>query len=398
MTDQISGGPARRRGARAGLQVPGRRWTVSPARSVDSPSWLPQVAALGLLAVLLGYAVTHRESAPTGPAAGTSAAAPATDPQPESPWLGGRRSSGPTGLRLLVAGANPRVVDAGTGAVTTPPGVRLVPDMGIAAFPDGRSRIAVVQYAWAAGSVLLLPGADPQILGRHATVSRGFDGDLIIVSSPVGGSTVLGVGADPRVRWQWQTRDALTVVADTPLGLVLQRSGPTADDRDLVLVDRGSGAVRRLLGHDVFGVAAADRAAAWLPANCADPCSLVVGDLRTADRRDYPMPDGPPDSGAFSPDGRLLALTFPATRAGRSGSGAVGVLDLRSGAVALVPGLRTAPELGANLAWSPDSRWLVIGVPWSDHQAVALWRPGDPVLHVLPSQVDGRPGPISVLP
>jgi len=306
-------------------------------------------------------------------------------------------STGPAGLRLLVAGANPRVVDAATGAATPPPGIRLVPGMGISAFPVGRSGIAVVEYAWAAGIYLLLPGVDPLILGRQSSVSPGVDGELIIATSPREGTTVSVTTAGPQVRWQWRSPDELTVVGDSPLGLVLQRSGRTADDRDLVLVDRRSGAVPRVLGHAVSAVAAGARAAAWVPADCVYPCPLRVGDLRTGDRRTYPMPEGrKPKSGAFSPDGRSVALTF-GPRGSQDGTGRVGVLDLRTRAVALVPDLHTAPDLGAHLAWSSDSRWLVIGVPWPDHQAIALWRPGG-ALRVLPTELPGRAGAITVLP
>ncbi len=273
-----------------------------------------------------------------------------------NPWLGGRASTGPAGLRLLVAGANPRVVDAATAAATLPPGIRLAPGMGVSAFPVGRSGTAVVEYAGAAGMYLLLPGVDPLILGRQSSVSPGGAGELIIATSPGEGTTVSVTTAGLQVRWRWRSPDALTVVGDSRFGLVLQRSGRTADDRDLVLVDR-----------------------------------------RTGDRRTYPMPEGRrPKSGAFSPDGHSVALTF-GPRGGQDATGRVGVLDLRTRAVAVVPDLRTAPDLGAHLAWSSDSRWLVIGVPWPDHQAIALWRPGG-ALRVLPTELPGRAGAITVLP
>ena len=392
VTDQIAGGrpwpgDGERRPRRPSpVRPPGRWWRPAP-----------RVALLGLLALLLGYAVSHRPAPDAARADRKPAASPGPAQPPAEPWLAGHRAAGPAGLRLLVAGANPRVVDAATGAATPPPGVRLVPDTGVAAFPVGRSGIAVVEYAWAAGSYLLLPGADPQILGRQVTVSRGRDGGLIVVSAARGRTTVLGVGADARERWAWISPDGLTVLGDTPFGLVLQRSGRTADDRDLVLVDRRSGTARRVLGHAASAVAAGDHAVAWMPADCVNPCPLRVGDLRTGDRRGYPMPDGwSPRSGAFAPDGRRVALTF-VPRGGQGRTGRVGVLDLRTGAVAMVPDLGTAPDLGAHLTWSPDGRWLVIGVPWPDHQAIALWSPGQPV-RVLPTELPGRPGAVTVLP
>jgi hypothetical protein len=397
--DQISGGRPWPHGPGLRCGVPGRRhWPVPSVRPSSAP-WpgRPQFALLALLALLLGYTVTHRPS--LGPQVSPPRVVP---PGPAqllvSPWLGGRASTGPAGLRLLVGGANPRVVDAATGTATLPPGIQLAPGTGISAFPVGRSRIAVVGHARAAGISLLLPGVDPLILGGQSSVSPGVDGELIIATSPGEGTTVSVATAGPRVvRWQWRSPDALTVVADGPFGLVLQRSGRTADDRDLVLVNRRSGAVRQLLGHAVSAVAAGAHAAAWVPADCVQPCPLRVGDLRTGHRLTYRMPEGRrPKAGAFSPDGHSVALTF-GPRGSQDPSGRVGVLDLRTGAVALVPDLHTAPELGAHLAWSPDSRWLVIGVPWPDHQRLALWRPGG-APRVLPTELPGRAGAITVLP
>jgi hypothetical protein len=387
VTDEISGGRRSPPGLRVGLPRP----SGGPPRRL----WL---VGLGAFAVLLGYVLTHRPPLPPPRADGPAIASP-REAQPPAPWVGGRRSTGPAGLRLLVTGANPRVVDAGTAVATPPPGVRLAPDAGVTAFPVGRSMIAVVARAWAAGIYLLLPGAEPMVLGRESAVSPTADGQLIVVASPRGRTIVFGIALDRSVRWEWRSTEPLTVLRDTPSGLVLQRlSGPVGAG-ELVLVDRESGVPRRVLGRARWAVAASDRAAAWVPADCADPCSLAVGELRGGSRRDYPMPDGrTPESGAFSPDGRLLALTFPALDDGESiRPGYIGVLDLQTGAVVPVPDVRTAPELGANLAWSPDGRWLVIGVKWPDHQTIAFWRPGGD-LRVLATTLPGRAGPLTVLP
>jgi hypothetical protein len=398
VTDQISGGRHRQDPGRGVPIRRGRPWRIDPPRPSNGPPRRLGLVVFAVLAVLFGYVLAHRPALPPPRADGSASASP-WKAQPPAPWVGGRRSSGPAGLRLLVSGANPRVVDAATAAATPPPGIRLVPDAGVTAFPVGRSTIAVVARAWAAGSYLLLPGAAPMVLGRESAVSPTLDGQLIVVASPRGRTIVSGVGVDRRVRWQWQSPDPLIVLRDTPSGLVLQRfSGPVGAG-ELVLADRESGVPRRVLGRDRAAVAAGDRAAAWVPADCANPCSLAVSELRGGSRRDYPMPDGRmPESGAFSPDGRLLALTFPALRDGElTRPGYIGVLDVQTGGVVPVPELRTAPELGANLAWSPDSRWLVIGVNWPDHQTIAFWQPGGD-LRVLATNLPGRAGPLTVLP
>jgi hypothetical protein len=70
--------------------------------------------------------------------------------------------------------------------------------------------------------------------------------------------------------------------------------------------------------------------------------------------------------GAFSPDASLLAVTATKRR--------IAVIDVASGAVALVPGART-DEFYASLTWA-SSGWLF----WNaGGGALAAWRPGEPV-------------------
>ncbi|MFL5913628.1 MAG: hypothetical protein ACJ768_24090 [Gaiellaceae bacterium] len=399
MTDEISGGWYRPEDALrpAGPVSRRRPWPVCPRRSSGGAGGLGSVM-LAVLALLFGYVLTHRPSPLPAPTGASSAASDRPSASVAMPWLGGRRGTGPAGLRLLVAGADPRVVDAATGVARPPPGIRLPAGAGVTAVPVGRSTIAVVGYAWGAGIFLQLPGADPLVLGGRSAVTPSLDGQLIVVASRSGRTIVSGLAVDRGVRWEWQSSDAITVLRDTPFGLVLQRSGRSVGG-ELVLVDRESGAVRRMLGRDRSVVAAGDRAAAWVPADCAKLCSLAVSKLRGGGRRDYPMPYGRmPESGAFSPDGRWLALTFPAFGVGPViRPGYVGVLDLRTGGVLPVPQVRTAPELGADVTWSTDGRWMIIAVKWPDHQTIAFWRPGGE-LRVLATNLPGRPGPVTVLP
>jgi len=85
-----------------------------------------------------------------------------------------------------------------------------------------------------------------------------------------------------------------------------------------------------------------------------DPCDLVVLDLRAGARREYALPDRrAPGPDTLSPDGHLLALSFPglppdSTDAQASRSGVVNVLDLRTGVSRRVPGVVTPKSLLAN--------------------------------------------------
>jgi hypothetical protein len=56
----------------------------------------------------------------------------------------------------------------------------------------------------------------------------------------------------------------------------------------------------------------------------------------------------------------------------------VAVLDLRTGAVATVPGLALPPGQPPMLDWSADGRSLIIAVPGADTVRLGIWRPDAP--------------------
>lgn len=92
------------------------------------------------------------------------------------------------------------------------------------------------------------------------------------------------------------------------------------------------------------------------------------------------------DDGAFSPDGRYLAVVF---RAGVDATGAptqatVGVIDATKRRLrAVLDAVMHGGDFGLAVTWSPDSAWLLLSAPVGQHTAqLAAWRPGDRVLHV----------------
>jgi hypothetical protein len=120
---------------------------------------------------------------------------------------------------------------------------------------------------------------------------------------------------------------------------------------------------------------------------------VTVTRLADGRSRDYPLPAGTalPARGAFSPDGRWLALAVPGQyRNGRLVvvPGVVEVLELASGAVTTVPGVQTGAERSADLSWFGPV--LVLGVWSASGGRVGAWTPDRPEhgLRVLP--VDPR--------
>jgi hypothetical protein len=402
VTDEIVGGrlpPARAAGPAAASapdfgpdQAAGG--PGSPGRSGTGA----KIALLAVVGLLFGYVVAHRYAPPRDDDP-TVPPIPVVRAQPALPWLGGQVGTGPAGLRLLVGDRNPRLVDAGTGRVSAPAGLRLVPDSVLSVFPLNRSALAAVTepYGGYGGRFLVRSGAQPMLLGPDPSVLPSRDGQLILTSYRRGRTAVSGLTLDRRLRWQWQLPGLVLALRDTAAGLLVQQyDGPHGQDADLLLVDRSSGAVRRRFGHGQVA-ASSDTAVAWTPADCPDRCVLRVTQLATGATRRYAMPIyWMPEHGAFSPDGQRLALTFPASGlVGTSRPGFIVTLDLRLSAFTRVRDVRTGTDLGAEVDWSPDGRWLVIAVNWPDRQRIAFWRPGQ--LRVLPVVLGGQPGPLTVL-
>jgi hypothetical protein len=96
---------------------------------------------------------------------------------------------------------------------------------------------------------------------------------------------------------------------------------------------------------------------AWMPASCRFPvsCPIRITNTSTLSSRTLrsPLPYGFALGGAFSPDGRLLAVFVNRSPGTGGGTAELAIVSTRTGALRLVPGTRLA--LGEDLAWA---RWL----------------------------------------
>jgi hypothetical protein len=353
-----------------------RRWAI------------PVLAVL----VLFGYVVTHRDpiERPDPPAAAGPTA------EPGLPRLAGNRMDGPPGLRVLVSGRFPQIVDASNGHSGPVPGLRLGPGerAALQAVPAGTVAAITRPGTSQVRSVLLRPIAPLAVpLGVDATVVPAGTGTDLFVATRRSGSTSVALVTDTgKVRRRWTAGGTLTPLRDTTAGLVAGQVGDL-QGAQLRLLDPATGAERRRLGTGRIPVAVGPDEIAHVSATCLRDCPVTVTRLGDGTSRDYPMPAGTgnPARGAFSPDGRWLALGVPGQyRNGRLVvvPGFAEVVELADGTVTRVPGLETEAERSADLSWFGPV--LVLGV-WSDSQGQAgAWTPdvgGD--LRILPVRPPG---------
>lgn len=179
-----------------------------------------------------------------------------------------------------------------------------------------------------------------------------YDGEPLAV-----GGTASRVGFDGRIRQRIELPAMAQPLAGTADGLLVRTPGAVtmvADDGTRRLVAAGPGLVSdgtRLAWLDCVG----DLTCYAVAGTVDDPEQVRV----QLDREDLPVGLGEP-GGAFSPDGRWLAL--PLYRRQRNSAAEereVAIIDLTLGAQALrVRG--SALVSPTPIAWSPDSRWLAI--------------------------------------
>ena len=167
--------------------------------------------------------------------------------------------------------------------------------------------------------------------------------------------------------------------------LLLIRTGQgPADTSRFALWDPGRG---RMLRRFDRVLAASGSTIAWVAAACGPkPCLVHLSDLASGTDLQVAVPwRAPANRGAFSPDGRYVAVVF----GGGDGAGAVtsaraGVIDVAARRLLAVPGAVTdGGDVGLAVSWSADGAWLLVSARVSPLTVqLAAWRPGDTVLHV----------------
>jgi hypothetical protein len=166
-----------------------------------------------------------------------------------------------------------------------------------------------------------------------------------------------------------------------PAGYVIDRG--TRSGLLLVPELAGSGGelwdpgTRRVTRSFVNLIAASPTEIAWMP-NCAAGCRVHVLDLFGGRVQEISLPERSKSYlGAFSPDGRLLALLVSARvdAAGHAVAFRLMVATVASRRVTAVPGTAVG-QVGVAFGWQPGSHRLIADVSVGDLWQFAVWRPG----------------------
>lgn len=167
--------------------------------------------------------------------------------------------------------------------------------------------------------------------------------------------------------------------------LLLALTGPApAHSSRFALWNPRSGRVLRRFDR---ALAATANTVAWVAAACGPKrCPVHLSDLASRTDTQVAAPRGMrANTGAFSPDGRYLAVVFGGVDAtGPATQARVGVIDVAARRLLAVPGaVMRGGGFWSAVTWSPDGAWLLLSAPAGQHtDQLAAWRPGDTVLHV----------------
>jgi hypothetical protein len=233
---------------------------------------------------------------------------------------------------------------------------------------------------------LIVPGATP---GTLWLVSYRPGADMSAAAGTAQEVSVTGSTLGPRLRLP----AGYVIDQATLAGLLLVQeqagSGPVSDE----LWDPGT---RRMTRSFENVIAASPAEIAWMP-GCTVACRVHVLHLRGGRENLISLPGRSQTyEGAFSPDGRLLALLVTAKigAGGRAAAIRLLVALVASGRLTAVPGTTIGIFNGVDFGWQAASGRLVAEVDLQDAWQVAVWRPGDARMYVAVTRAPAGSWPI----
>ena len=314
--------------------------------------------------------VTALVSAVASTAAHDAPAAHAAAPKP----LRGVPLTRSTGLKLLVAGDPPFLLDVDSGQVTPVGGLDVHGSPVLSVFAVGRDAIVWLDRRTPAKKS---PTAEIYVVHHDGTTATR-------IASAWG----VAPAADGQAVWLTSFKDAHHCdLREVALSGRQLRSRPIPCSTRLI--DGGSGGLlvegssivdpltsRTLLRTDAVWAVA--RHYALTDAGCCRP--LTVTDLRSGTRRTLPWPSriGGTDQAAVQPNGKLVAVDFadPAYQGSGTQVTDAWLLNPATGRLQHLPDMPAAVALKfTSMSWTDDGR-LVWLARTEGHDVVAVWRPG----------------------
>jgi hypothetical protein len=379
------------------------------------PRWVWVIAGVAAVAVLAGVVVARTGPYRAAPASAVTTPAVAGNGGPRMPRKPARMTGRPlprgAGLRLVLGGRRP--------AWLWVPAGRAEPVRGLPG-PNHSYQLIRVAGGWAA---LRFPGsgvwcgdtcAPPPvpvyyIADRSREATRLGTADFVAPAAATGAVWLVRYRAAARMPATAGTAQQVSVsgaalgprrrlprgyVIDqgTAAGLLLVSAPGTAAVRYQLWDPRTRRAVRRF--PDLLAVSPG--AIAWAPA-CPAACTVHVLNLDGGPGRVIPLPGrSQAYAGAFSPDGRLLALLVTARTGagGRAVANRLAVAAVAGGRLTAVPGTTIGAGIGIDFGWQPGTGQLVAALSLQGGWQVAVWRPGDAHLYVAVTRAPADSWPV----
>jgi hypothetical protein len=367
------------------------------------PRWVWAIAGVAVVAVLTGVIVArtgqHRHT-PTS--AVTSPAAPVVGlpAPPRSPArMAGLPLPRSASLRLALGGRRPAWLWVATG--------RTAPIRGLPRRAGGYQLIQVAN-GWAALPFPRYDSSCPNCAPRPMPVYYIANGSR--EASRLGAADFVAPAATTDAVWLVSYRAGAVMPTTSGTAQELSVAGTALGPRRRLppgwVIDQGTssglllapeytraGVVRYQLwapgtrrGSPSFPnvIAVNPGEIAWVPA-CAARCTVHVLNLNGGPARAIPLAGrSQAYQGAFSPDGKFLALqvTTGTGTGGRATASRMVVAALPSGRLTTVPGTTIGIGNAVDFGWQAGSGQLAVDVGLQDAWQVAVWRPGDARLYV----------------
>jgi hypothetical protein len=342
-------------------------------------------------------------------------AGPSLSTWPASPALmTGQPLPHDAGLRLLLGGRQPAWLQVPSGRTEAIRGlpqsasyqfIRIAGGWAVQPFPrvaagcgncapgplpvyylaDGSTAVSRAGTADVAG-----PAAAPGVLWL---VSYRPGADMSTAAGTAQEVSVTGAALGPRLRLP----AGYVINQGTRAGLLLAQDRPGSGLGRYELWNPGT---RRVTRSFVNVLAASPTEIAWQPA-CTDSCQVRVLQLPGGRARGIALPPrSTAEQGAFSPDGRLLALLVGAgvTADGRIAANQLMVATIASGRAAAVPGTTVGGAIAVNFGWQPGSRQLIadvtVGTQGQHQWQIGVWQPGAARLATALARVPDESWPV----